>query len=82
MTKRFHCQPQCLRALILVAAAGLLSACQRAVLNPAGDVAKQQRDIIYISTGLMLLIIVPVMLLIVIFAWSAKTGFDAAHSGP
>jgi cytochrome o ubiquinol oxidase subunit 2 len=46
----------------------LLAACQHAVLNPAGDIARQQRDLIYISTGLMLLIIVPVMVLIVVFA--------------
>ena len=52
----------------------ILSACDRAVLNPAGQVARQQRDIIYISTGLMLLIIVPVMILIVIFAWRYRKG--------
>ena len=52
----------------------LLAACNRAVLDPAGDVARQQRDIIYISTGLMLLIIVPVMILIVVFAWRYRQG--------
>ena len=44
------------------------------MLNPAGDVARQQRDIIYVSTGLMLLIIVPVMVLIVLFAWRYRKG--------
>ncbi len=34
------------RTLALLAAALLLSACQYAVLDPAGDVARQQRDII------------------------------------
>ena len=58
-----------LKAVLLVSLGALLAACDRAVLNPAGDVARQQRDIIYISTGLMLLIIVPVMILIVLFAW-------------
>ncbi|MFL6734863.1 MAG: ubiquinol oxidase subunit II [Sphingomicrobium sp.] len=52
----------------------LLSACERAVLNPAGEVARQQRDIIYISTALMLLIIVPVIILIVVFAWRYRKG--------
>src|SRR6478672_2693442 len=74
MIERLHPRTRRLGAVILVALTGLLSACQRAVLNPAGDVAKQQRDIIYISTGLMLLIIVPVMLLIVIFAWRYRKG--------
>ncbi|MEO7775080.1 MAG: ubiquinol oxidase subunit II [Steroidobacteraceae bacterium] len=53
---------------------GLLTACERAVLNPAGDVARQQRDIIYISTGMMLLIIVPVIILIVLFAFRYRKG--------
>ncbi len=57
----------------------LLSACERAVLNPAGEVARQQRDIIYISTGLMLLIIVPVMVLIVLFAWRYRKGKGATY---
>ena len=74
MIDRLHSRMPHLRAVILVTVAGLLSACQRAVLNPAGDVARQQRDIIYISTGLMLLIIIPVMLLIVIFAWRYRKG--------
>ena len=52
----------------------LATACERAVLDPAGEVARQQRDIIYISTGLMLLIIVPVMVLIVVFAWRYRKG--------
>lgn len=51
-----------------------LAGCDRAVLDPAGDVAREQRDIIYISTGLMLLIIVPVMILIVTFAWRYRRG--------
>jgi cytochrome o ubiquinol oxidase subunit 2 len=63
-----------LRALLLMPLVGVLGACERAVLNPAGDVARQQRDIIYISTGLMLLIIVPVMILIVVFAWRYRKG--------
>jgi len=57
----------------------LLAGCGRAVLNPAGDVALQQRDLIYISTGLMLLIIVPVMILIVLFAWRYRKGGDGTY---
>jgi cytochrome o ubiquinol oxidase subunit 2 len=62
------------KAACLVPAMLLCAACQGEVLNPAGDVARQQRDIIYISTGLMLLIIVPVLILIVIFAWRYRKG--------
>lgn len=63
-----------LRAVAILTLPLILAACDRAVLNPAGDVARQQRDLIYISTGLMLLIIVPVMILTVIFAWRYRRG--------
>ena len=68
--------PQLARAKILVILPILLlcAACGGEVLDPAGDVALQQRDIIYISTGLMLLIIVPVLILIVLFAWRYRKG--------
>jgi cytochrome o ubiquinol oxidase subunit 2 len=62
------------RALVLACAALLLAGCERAVFNPAGSIARQQRDLIVISTGLMLLIIVPVMVLIVVFAWRYRKG--------
>lgn len=57
------------RFLTLLPLAALLAACDRSVLDPAGDIALQQRDIIYISTALMLLIIIPVIALIIVFAW-------------
>jgi cytochrome o ubiquinol oxidase subunit 2 len=47
----------------------LLAGCEAGPLNPAGDVAVQQRDLLIESTVLMLFIIVPVMFLIVFFAW-------------
>ena len=63
-----------LKCLLLGPLILLCVACDRAVLNPAGDVARQQRNIIYISTGLMLLIIIPVLILIVLFAWRYRKG--------
>ncbi|WP_294391685.1 ubiquinol oxidase subunit II [uncultured Sphingomonas sp.] len=60
----------------------LLAGCERAVLNPAGDVARQQRDLIFISTGLMLLIIIPVMVLTVVFAWRYRASNEDAEYRP
>ena len=74
MSERFSRYARSFRVAALLAAVTLLAACKGAVLDPAGDIARQQRDLIYISTGLMLLIIVPVMLLIVIFAWRYRKG--------
>jgi cytochrome o ubiquinol oxidase subunit 2 len=68
-----------LRTAAILSMPLLLAACDRAVLNPAGDVARQQRDLIYISTGLMLLIIVPVMILTVVVAWRYRKGKGATY---
>jgi cytochrome o ubiquinol oxidase subunit 2 len=65
--------------LLSISAFLLLAGCQREVLNPAGDVALQQRNIIYTSTGLMLLIIIPVLILIVVFAWRYRKGGQGAY---
>ena len=57
-----------LQAVPLLALAG----CKLEVLAPSGDVAAQQRDLLVISTGLMLLIILPVMALTIFFAWKYR----------
>ncbi len=44
------------------------------VMNPTGDIAVQQRNLILFATGIMLLIIVPVMVLTVLFAWRYRRG--------
>ena len=64
--------------------AGLLAlgGCQTVVMNPAGDVAVQQADLILWSTVLMLLIIVPVMALTVLFAWRYRAGNEEADYAP
>lgn len=61
----------CARPLAALALPGLvaLAGCNTVVMNPAGDIARQQADLITTSTVLMLLIIVPVILLTLLFAW-------------
>ena len=66
------------RALVPLAVL-LLSGCSGPVFDPAGDIAREQRDIILISTALMLLIIVPVIILIVVFAWRYRKGQGATY---
>ncbi len=60
---------QALRGAALLSAAGLLAGCNMVVMDPAGDVAVQQRNLILASTALMLLVIVPVIVLTFLFAW-------------
>lgn len=69
-------------AILLLSTAVLLSGCSSAVLDPAGDIARQQRDIIYFSTAIMLLIIVPVIVLIIVFAWRYRASAKDATYDP
>jgi len=48
-------------------------------MNPTGDIAKQQADLIFISVALMLLIIIPVMALTVLFAWRYRKNANAKY---
>ena len=60
----------------------LLAGCDMVVMNPTGDIAIQQRNLILIATGLMLLIIVPVMVLTVLFAYRYRAGNTRATYDP
>jgi cytochrome o ubiquinol oxidase subunit II len=71
-----------LRALLILPAFALLCGCDMVVLNPAGDVARQQGDLVIVSTLLMLLIIVPVMALVVLFAWRYRESNQEATYAP
>ena len=68
--------------LALVPALALLSGCNWVLMSPSGDVAMQQRDLILISTGLMLLIIVPVIALTLLFAWRYRKANTQADYRP
>ena len=71
-----------LRIAAPVALGVLLSGCNFVVLDPSGDVALQQRNLVVISTVLMLLIIVPVMALTALFAWRYRQSNTAAPYDP
>lgn len=57
-----------LRAVGGLLLAAMLAGCDTVLLNPSGDVAVQQRNLIITSTVLMLLIIVPMIALTLLFA--------------
>lgn len=70
------------KILLLFASAGLLSGCNLVLLNPAGDVAAQQGDLIVYATVMMLLVILPVMALTVFFAWQYRASNEKARYEP
>ena len=57
----------------------LLAGCDMVVMNPAGDVARQQANLILWSVGLMLIIVLPVMILTVFFAWRYRASAGAEY---
>ncbi|MFC4298452.1 ubiquinol oxidase subunit II [Castellaniella hirudinis] len=71
-----------LKIVLGVGPALLLGGCDAVLLNPSGDVALQQRNLIYTATGLMLIVILPVIVATVLFAWryraaNRKARYDA-----
>jgi cytochrome o ubiquinol oxidase subunit 2 len=60
----------------------LLAGCNMVVMAPSGDIAVQQRDLIIVSTVLMLLIIVPVIFLTLFFAWRYRQSNTQATYDP
>src|SRR5215831_6671889 len=60
----------------------LLAGCDMVVLRPSGYVAVQQGQLVVISTLLMLLIIVPVIVLTLVFAWHYRASNTKAHYTP
>ncbi|WP_298016544.1 ubiquinol oxidase subunit II [uncultured Castellaniella sp.] len=63
-----------LKILLGAGSALLLGGCDAVLLNPSGDVALQQRNLIYTATGLMLIVILPVIVATILFAWRYRAG--------
>ncbi len=68
--------------LIPLLALPLLAGCNMVVLDPAGDVAQQQGNLVIISTLLMLIIILPVMIATGLFAWRYRASNTYATYRP
>lgn len=74
--------PLAARSFAILLSAALLAGCNTVVMNPSGDIAAQQSRLIFISTLLMLLIIVPVIALTVLFAWRYRKSNTSAKYEP
>src|SRR5690348_16942266 len=60
----------------------LLGGCNLVLLTPSGDVARQQSDIMIITTVIIALIIVPVMIAIAVVAWRYRASNKEAKYDP
>src|SRR3989442_1619101 len=70
------------RAWVL-GAAGLLAGCSgMTVLSPAGAVGAQEKSVIVFASALMLLVVVPVIVLTLVFAWRYRASNKEATYAP
>jgi cytochrome o ubiquinol oxidase subunit II len=60
----------------------LLSGCNLEVLSPKGDVGMQEKSLILIATGLMLLVVIPVIIMTLVFAWRYRASNTKATYAP
>jgi cytochrome o ubiquinol oxidase subunit II len=67
---------------LTLAATLLLCGCQWVVLDPKGPVGLEERSIILIASMLMLLVVVPVIALILLFAWRYRASNEQADYRP
>lgn len=77
-----------LRKAALAAAVFALAGCQGGVLDPKGQVGVDEKYLIIVSTLLMLLVVIPVIVMTLYFAWKYREGREHeiyapkwAHSG-
>lgn len=63
--------------ILIVAGAGLtLAGCSGGVLDPKGQVGMDEKNLIILSTILMLIVVVPVIVLTLYFAWKYRASRD------
>lgn len=82
MITRGHLAKLGARTAILAAATLLLSGCDAVLLDPKGPVGEAERDIILLATGLMLIVVVPVIVMVLAFAWKYRASNTKATYAP
>ncbi|MFI8621443.1 ubiquinol oxidase subunit II [Marinomonas sp. NPDC078689] len=68
-----------LSKIALAITVGLLAGCQGGVLDPKGQVGVDEKQLIIVSTVLMLLVVIPVIFLTLYFAWKYREGRDEIY---
>lgn len=60
----------------------LLSGCDMALLNSKGQIGIEQRNLIFVAFGLMLIVVIPVFIMIAVFAWRYRASNKNATYTP
>ncbi|MFB6422092.1 MAG: cytochrome o ubiquinol oxidase subunit II [Candidatus Malihini olakiniferum] len=70
------------RMLCLLNAASLLSGCDMALMNPKGQIGLEQKSLILTALGLMLIVVIPVIVMTIAFAWNFRASNTQAKYTP
>lgn len=73
------------RSILLLLGAGLLvclSGCNFDVLDPKGSVGAAEKSLIWTSTWVMLIVVIPVIVLTLVFAWHYRASNRSATYAP
>ena len=65
-----------------VGAVMLLGGCNMEILSPKGDIGAQEKTLLFTATGLMLLVVIPVIIMILTFAWKSRASNTKADYQP
>jgi cytochrome o ubiquinol oxidase subunit 2 len=68
--------------MLPAAALLLLGGCGSVLMNPKGDIGVQEKNLILIALGLMLLVVIPVIALTLWFAWRYRASNRSATYAP
>lgn len=66
----------------LICAPLLLAGCDMELLAPKGDIGQQEKTLILVALGLMSLVVIPVIVLSLVFAWKYRASNTAAEYDP
>lgn len=76
--KRLFSLPRVLLLPVLMLA-GFSAGCELDVLSPMGMVGVEEKQLILATTGLMLIVVIPVIVLTIVFAWRYRASAQARY---
>lgn len=71
-----------LRWAFWVGMTAILTGCQGGILDPKGQVGVEEKNLILTATGLMLLVVIPVIAMTLVFAWKYRASNKNARYEP
>ncbi|RAK33958.1 cytochrome bo3 quinol oxidase subunit 2 [Falsochrobactrum ovis] len=78
-----HGTPRTIISFAVLTLAVFLVGCENQVLlSPKGQVGLEERDLIYFATGMMLIVILPVIFMTLYFAWKYRSTNEEAEYEP